>query len=67
MSDKEYEHRVVRRFPTGPDAVRSARTPQEAGQDYRDLRKYLLPGESIHVQRREVGPWKDVPDMGGAS
>lgn len=60
MSQPEYEHRVVKRFPTGVPVEMNMPAEAEAGQTYRAVAKRLLPGENVEIQRREVGPWEVV-------
>ena len=60
MAD-EFEYRVVAHDEGKPEhATKPTENQKEAGEVYRNARKAANPGETVAIQRRTLGPWKDI-------
>jgi hypothetical protein len=60
MADS-YEYRVAAHEKDKPEhATKPTENQKEAGEVYRNARNAAAPGETVAIQRRTLGPWKDI-------
>lgn len=60
MNEKQYEHRYAITHANGNTISGPAASQKATGDAVRNIAKQLRPGESVEIQRREVGPWETV-------